>query len=160
MSELGWPTILVALFFMLVTQLMFVHNLTQKKNELKTTENNDERKEDSTQAYEISLVPDKGCALFFNWLSTETDGTILKNMGIWELYGKGIELKRMQTVSPNNYQKVFSCDNKDDKFYFGRGDVQFCNRFDAVFSIRESSQIDSSAHTPTNGIYFGHIEYL
>ncbi|ETN97860.1 hypothetical protein RFI_39667 [Reticulomyxa filosa] len=126
MSELEWPTILVELFFMLITQLMFVHNLTQNKNELKITETNDERKEDPAQTYEISLVPDKGCAFFFNWLNTETDGTILKNVGIWKLYGKGIQLKRMQTVSPNNHQKVLLRNNKDDKFYFGRSDVQFC----------------------------------
>ncbi|ETO09047.1 hypothetical protein RFI_28341 [Reticulomyxa filosa] len=71
-----------------------------------------------------------------------------------------MELKRMQTVSPNDYQKVFLLDNKDDKFYFGRGDVQFCDRFDAIFSVRESSQMVSSAHTPTNRIYFGHVECL
>ncbi|ETO36843.1 hypothetical protein RFI_00219 [Reticulomyxa filosa] len=71
-----------------------------------------------------------------------------------------LELKRIQTVSPNDYQKVFSLDNKNDKFYFGRSDVQFCNRFDAGFSVREFSQMVSSAHTPTNGIYFGHVECL
>ncbi|ETO33640.1 hypothetical protein RFI_03462 [Reticulomyxa filosa] len=131
MFELGWPTILVALFFMLVTQLMFVHNLTQKKNALKITENNYERK---------------------RRLNTDVRNITCS--------GQRLQLKRTQTVLSNNYQKVFSRDNKDNKFYFGRGDIQFCDRFDAVFSARESSQIVSSAYIPTNDVYFGHVECL
>jgi len=98
---------------------------------------------------DVELVTDTNSKIFFNWLNTEPDKTALEYLDSDEIYGHPLILEKVQTA-PNNYAIRFGGKNEKDMFYFRRGVIQFCDRFNAVFR----------KHGSNEKLYFGHIECI
>ncbi|ETO21504.1 diamine N-acetyltransferase [Reticulomyxa filosa] len=155
MPELSWP-ILVALVLMALSQLFVIYKFTRENGKAAQSKKDQENKvgsktkEGPYKNCEVKLVPDKDGKTFCEWLIAEKESNALKYLDAHEMYGNPILLEKIQKAPEENYPKRFSGDDEKSMFYFRRGTIQSCDRFNAVGKNNDTNK----------EFYFGHIECI